>query len=101
MIIIDNRVKLEASQSFDATYQAIIEYGGYKLYGEWDAADTTLLLFDMRGLGRTFAVFVETKDKRVFACGIGPQEAEEVIETYSADEDVTISACERVLKRSE
>ena len=27
--------------------------------------------------------------------------AEEAIEMYSADEDVTISACERVLERSE
>lgn len=101
MIIIDNRVKLEASQSFDATYQAIIEFGGYKLYGEWDAAATTLLLFDMRGLGQTFAVFVETREKRVFVCGVGPQEAQEAIETYSEDEDVTISACERVQERSE
>lgn len=101
MIIIDNRVKFEASKSFDDTYQAIIEFGGYKLYGEWDAADTTLLLFDMRGLGRTFAVFVETREKRVFVCGVGPQEAQEAIETYSEDEDVTISACERVQERSE
>ena len=101
MIIIDNRVKFEVSKSFDDTYHAIIEFGGYKLYGEWDAADTTLLLFDMRGLGQTFAVFVETREKRVFVCGVGPQEAQEAIEAYSEDEDVTISACERVQERSE
>lgn len=100
MIIIDHRLNQIDSKRFDDLYQAMIE-SGYKQSGEWYSASTTLLLFDMFGLGELFAVFVEIKEKRVFVCGVGPRAAEEVIETYSADEDVTISACERVLERSE
>lgn len=100
MIIIDHRLNRIDSKRFDDLYQALIE-SGYKQCGEWDSASTTLLLFDMFGLGELFAVFVETKEKRVFVCGVGPRGAEEAIETYSEDEDVAISASERVLERSE
>ena len=100
MIIIDHRLNRIDSKRFDDLYQAMIE-SGYKQSGEWDSPSTTLLLFDMFGLGELFAVFIETKEKRVFVCGVGPRAAEEAIETYSADEEVTISACERVLERSE
>lgn len=100
MIIIDHRLNRIDSKRFDDLYQAMIE-SGYKQSGEWESPSTTLLLFDMFGLGELFAVFIETKENRVFICGVGPRAAEEAIETYSADEDVTIGACERVLERSE
>ena len=100
MIIIDHRLNRIDSKRFDDLYQVLIE-SGYNQCGEWHSASTTLLLFDMFGLGELFAIFVETKEKRVFVCGVGPRAAEEAIKTHSDDEDVTISACERVLERSE
>lgn len=100
MIIIDHRIDRAISENFDGAYGLLID-GGYKQCGEWDSHNTTLLLFDLHGLGEIFAVFVETKEKRVFVFGVGPRAAEEVIKEYSEDEDVAISACERVLERSE
>ena len=100
MIFIDHRLNRIDSKRFDDLYRVMIE-SGYKQSGEWDSPSTTLLLFDMFSLGELFAVFVETREKRVFVCGVGPRAAEEVIKEHSDDEDVTISACERVLERSE